>query len=124
MREYIQILLTALALAACSAGPSPNLSADPAPLAVPACPDVATSCAPGCIEAKARTFDPVAKCRSKGIVVVGCNALEERPANVACGIRRSDGLVLFGSSAVVFQNGDQCTAEFREMVENTAAICR
>jgi hypothetical protein len=113
-----------LSLTACSASTTPVPAPTPSATgttsasltpATPACPDIATSCNAGCIEAKARTYDPAAKCSSKSFdVVVGCNAPELRPDNVICGIRRADGTVLIGSAAVVLQGGDLCSDEMRK----------
>jgi hypothetical protein len=111
-------------LVACSAGKDPK---EETPIATStsnrSCPDVATACASGCNEARARTYDRVKKCRSASEVVVGCNAPAERALDVGCMVRRSDGLVLMGSSDVIRLNADACPIALRELVERTESVC-
>jgi hypothetical protein len=113
-----------LSLAACSAGTSPAPAPSPsatgtstaglAPSASPVCPEVATNCPEGCSEGKARTYSPLAKCVSKNFdVVVTCNAPELQTSDPGCGVRRADGLVLFGSGSFVYRGADPCSEDIR-----------
>jgi hypothetical protein len=133
MKATYLTAVTFLSLLACSAGTSPAPAPSPSATGTstagltqttpPVCPDIATSCPAGCIEAKASAYDPVAKCTLNGgnIMVVGCNAPFMRTTDVACGVRRADGMILFGSSSVVTQGGDYCSAEVEK--QRTDALC-